>query len=222
MVVVGVQLKFYFYHWATLLSPVTLLAANLVVDAAHVVRASRRALVPLVTSLVLLAAYSQTGSQVEGWAASSAATLHWWAGDWDRARFAQTFQTWDGLRRYGDFEATGLWLREHSSPDDFVLVRGIAAEIYVVSGRRAPGRFFWTAFLTRPSRRFHREEMLAEDYDTIVKKRPRWVVTWAPSRDGLDSAEWFSSMGYEQRQQFGANIVMERKAVDAQVQLGAP
>jgi len=64
--------------------------------------------------------------------------------------------------------------------------------------------------------------MLAEDYDTIVEKRPRWVVTWAPSREGLDSAEWFSSMGYEQRQQFGANIVMELKAVDVQVQLGAP
>ena len=219
---VAIQLKFYFYHWITPLSAVVLLAANLMVDVSHAVRASRRAWVPPAAAVVLLAAFSRTGIEFDAFLRTSAATLHWWSGDWDRARFARTFQTWDGLRRYGDFEATGLWLREHSSAGDFVLVRGIAAEIYVVSGRRAPGRFFWTAFLTRPSRRFHREEMLAEDYDTIVEKRPRWVVTWGPSREGPDSAEWFSSMGYERRQQFGANVVLERKAVDVQVQLGAP
>lgn len=210
VLVVVVQLKFYFYHWTTPLSAVTLIAANVMVEVAHAVRASRRGWVPLATALVLLAAFSQSGAQFDGWAASNAATLHWWRGDWDRARFARHFETWDHVRKYAELEAAGLWLRDHSSRDDLVLVRGVATEIYVVSGLRAPGRFFWTSFLTRPSRRFHREAWLAEDAAVIDARKARWVVTWTGVPEGPESTSYFAPRGYVERTRVGPYSILER------------
>ena len=82
-----------------------------------------------------------------------------------------------------------LWIRAHSEQGDELLVRGVAAEIYVVSGLHAPGRFFWTTFLTRPSRRFDRDAWLAEDAAVIDAKKPRWVVTWTDTATGPESDE---------------------------------
>ncbi len=212
VLVILVQLKFYFYHWITPLPAVTLIVANVMVDAARAVRGSRRAWVPLATGVLLLAAFTQTGSQFSGWSGSTAAALHWVLGDWDRARFAQHFQTWDGVRKYGELEAVGLWLRDHSSKDDLLLSRGVATEVYVVSGMHAPGRFFWTSFLTRPTRRFHREAWLAEDLAVIETKRPRWVVTWTGIPDGPESASYFLPRGYVERTRVGSYSILERAA----------
>ncbi|MGH7298726.1 MAG: hypothetical protein ACRELB_27545, partial [Polyangiaceae bacterium] len=207
---IAVQLKFYYYHWTTPLAAVVLLVTLVVADLSRAAGRSRRAWVPVVAAVLLVGAYSRTGVQAQSWRDSTAATVHWLRGDWDRERFARTFETWDGTRKYADVEASGLWLRDHAAPGDELLVRGIAAEIYVVSGMRAPGRYFWTAFLTRPSRRFHREEMLAEDRATIAGKRPRFVVTWAATHWGPESAEWFESMGWRERARFGDYLVLER------------
>jgi hypothetical protein len=204
------QLKFYYYHWTTPLAAVVLMVTLVAADVARGVGLARRAWVPLGVAAVLAVAYARTGAQATSWRETTTAVLHWWRGDWDRARFARTFQTWDGTRKYEDVEAVGLWVRDHSTPADFVLVRGIAAEVYIVSGRRAPGRFFWTAFLTRPSREFHREAMLAEDRATIEQKKPRFVVTWAQAHGGVESAEWFEAMGYVQVQHIGDYLVLER------------
>jgi hypothetical protein len=208
--VVGVQFKFYFYHWTVLLLGVVLLAVNVMADAARAVRASRRPWVPLVTAVVLLAAFSGTGDVFDGWLRTTAATWHWLRGDWDRARYASMFHAWDGIHRYADVEATGLWIREHSAPGDELLVRGVAAEIYVVSGLHAPGRFFWTAFLTRPSRRYRREALLDEDSAVIDAKKPRWVVTWTETREGPESEGYFLPRGYVERAQVGPYTVLER------------
>jgi len=50
-------------------------------------------------------------------------------------------------------ELTGDWLRNHTTPDDLVTVRGFQPEIYAVAKRHHGGRFFWTTFLTNPARR---------------------------------------------------------------------
>jgi hypothetical protein len=210
--IIVLQLKFYYYHWITELAAGTLMTASVLADASSAVRASRRAWVPAVASVVVLAAFGLTGSQASEWLRTTSATVHWLRGDWDRPRFASTFQTWDGVRRYADVEATGLWLRGGSAPGDEVLVRGVAAEIYVVSGLHAPGRFFWTAFLTRPSRSFHREAWLAEDAAVIDGKRPRWVVTWTETREGPESASYFLPRGYVERTRIGAYTVLERQS----------
>jgi len=208
--VVFVQYKFYFYHWTVLLLGVVLLAVNVMVDASRAVRASRRSWVPLVTAVVLLAAFARTGDVFDAWSRTQAATWHCLRGDWDRARYASTFQAWDGIHRYADVEATGLWIRDHATREDELLVRGVAAEIYVVSGLHAPGRFFWTAFLTRPSRSFRREALLAEDAAVIDAKKPRWVVTWTETRDGPESAGYFLPRGYVERTRVGPYTVLER------------
>jgi hypothetical protein len=208
--VIAVQLKFYYYHWITELPAGTLMMANVIVDASGAVRASRRAWVPAVASVVVLATFAMTGPQAAAWLRTTTATVCWLHGDWDRARFASTFQTWDGARRYADVEATGAWLRDHRAGDDELLVRGVAAEIYVVSGLHAPGRFFWTAFLTRPSRAFRREAWLAEDAAVIDSKKARWVVTWTETRDGPESASYFLPRGYVERTRIGAYTVLER------------
>jgi len=208
--VIAVQLKFYYYHWIAVLPPGTLMTANVIVGASAAVRASRRAWVPLIVSVVVLEAFALTGQQAGAWLRTTAATVHWLAGDWTRARFAGTFQTWDAVRRYADVEATGLWIRARSSRNDELLVRGVAAEVYVVSGLHAPGRFFWTAFLTRPSRTFHREAWLAEDAAVIDAKRPRWVVTWTETREGPESASYFFPRGYIERTHIGPYTVLER------------
>jgi hypothetical protein len=74
----------------------------------------------------------------------------------------------------------------------------------------APGRFFWTAFLTRPSRAFRREAWLAEDAAVIDSKKARWVVTWTETRDGPESASYFLPRGYVERTRIGAYTVLER------------
>ena len=220
--VVAVQFKFYFYHWTVLLLPVVLLAANVVVDASRAVSASRRSWVPLATALVLIAAFGCTGTQFDGWSRTTTATWHWLRGDWDRTRFASTFQPWDGVHRYADVEATGKWIGDHSSRDDQIVVRGVAAEVYVVSGLRAPGRFFWTAFLTRPSRRFHRKAWLAEDAAVLDARKARWVVTWTATATGPESVSYFLPRGYVERTRIGPYTVLERSAANLQVQLGTP
>jgi hypothetical protein len=215
--IIALQLKFYYYHWITELPAGTLMTANVIVAAsrARVVGARSRLWVPALPSLALLAAFALTGAQAAAWLRTTVAAVRWLDGDWDRARFASTFQTWDGVRRYEDVEATGTWIREHSAAGDELLVRGVAAEIYVVSGLHAPGRFFWTAFLTRPSRRFHREAWLAEDAAVIDSRRARWVVTWTQTTDGPESTSYFLPRGYVERTRIGAYSVLERAGGNA-------
>jgi len=210
LVVVVAQLKLYHYHWSFAVSSITLVVACVMVDLRDAAFAPRALAVAPLASAALVAAFALTGVQFDDWCRTSSATVAWAMGRSSRARFASTFRTWDGLRQYGELEAAGLWVRDHSSPDDLVLARGIDAEIYVVSGRRAPGRFFWTGFLTRPSRRFHRERWLAEDRLTIDERRPRWVVALGFEAGGPDSPAWFQQLGYVERRRFGSHVVMER------------
>lgn len=212
--VVLVQMKLYHYHWSFAVAPMTLVVANVVVDVQRAAgfRATRRPTVAALASAALVIAFTRTGVQLDGWLRSSTAVVAWVTGRTTRERFASSFQTWDGLRKYGELEAAGLWLKERAAPDDLVLSRGIDAEIYVVSGHRAPGRFFWTAFLTRDSRRFHRERWLAEDLRTILDRRPRWVVAWGPDTSGPDSTYFFEQLGYVQRRRFGPHVILERGA----------
>ena len=143
--VIVLQLKFYYYHWITELSAGTLMTANVLVELSRL-QPRRAAWATVLGAAAVLGAFALTGPQASGWLRTTVAAVRWLDGDEDRARFASTFQTWDGVRRYGELEATGLWIRERSAPGDELLVRGVAAEVYVVSRLHAPGRFFWTAF----------------------------------------------------------------------------
>jgi len=210
LLVVLVQLKFYVYHWEIAVGAITLIATNLTLDVAHALGRRRRqwavAFVPAAVAL----GFVRTGCQFVTWRNSTTAALAYVTGRTDRATFNAHFITWYGHRRYADLEAVGEWVRLHSSEDDRVLVRGIATEIYVVSGRRSQGRFFWTPFLTLPSRRYRRDDWLQEDYAAITQTPPRLVVADANVREGPESIEWFLPLGYVERERIGPYAILER------------
>ena len=97
---------------------------------------------------------------------------------------------------YAHSERIGDWLRDHTTPDDFVAVRGFQPEIYAIARRRYPGRFFWTTFLVSPDRAYRRAEWLEEDRLALANHPPKYVVALSGSQDGPDSVKWFLPLGY--------------------------
>jgi hypothetical protein len=91
-------------------------------------------------------------------------------------------------------------------------VRGFEPEIYAISGRHYSGRFFWTTFLTAPTRAYKREQWLAEDLAELRRRPPRYAVTQSFQQSGLDSPLWFEQLGYSRRAEIGVFTVLERAA----------
>ena len=114
---------------------------------------------------------------------------------------------------YGESYEVGKWLEEHTTPEDSVTVRGFQPEIYAVCNRRHRGRFFWTTFLTSPSRMYRRAEWLAEDARDLELHPPKYIVTLAEFHEGLDSAEYYEKRGYTRVVAFRAFIVLSPPAV---------
>jgi hypothetical protein len=217
LLVVVAQLKFYVYHWEITVGAVTLLGTNLTLDVARALGTRRGQWAAVLVPGAVAVAFVCTGCQFVTWRNSVTKTLAYVSGRIDRSEFNAHFTTWYGHRRYADLEAAGVWIRDHSSEDDRVLVRGIATEIYVVSGRRTQGRFFWTPFLTRPSRAYHRDEWLQEDYAVITQTPPRFVVADANVRGGPESVEWFLPLGYVERERIGPYAILELTAAPSRL-----
>ena len=126
-----------------------------------------------------------------------------------RAAFARAF---DIPGFYANYEAdlTGRWLARHAAKGDTLVVRGFEPEIYATSGLHYTGRFFWTAFLTLPTRSYRRGELLREDRRTLMRDSPRFVVALTGARGGIDSPGWFQRRGYFPRVQVGSFTILER------------
>jgi hypothetical protein len=142
--------------------------------------------------------------------------VRWLAGDMNDEAFAFVFNELPYGYRYDDRYRVGTWLRDHSAPDDRVLVRGVAAEIYAISCRRAPGRFFWTPFLTMPTRTYHSEQWQREDREEFEREPPRYVVALKHWKHGPDSPSWFVPYGYVLRHKVDGFYIMERQSPTAQ------
>lgn len=208
------QRKFYLYHWILIVPAVALLASAAVRDLT--LHAGRRR---ATTTLVAVAAaifgfYVNVGGPFDVWARTTRATVAWAAGDADRAQFVASFSKLERFYayrfNYADRERVGKWLGEHTEPEDKILVRGMAAEIYAIARRRAPGRFFWSLFLTLPTRAYHRDAWLREDRDAIERDPPRFVVAYADIHDGPDSVEWFLPLGYAVRERIAGFVILDR------------
>jgi hypothetical protein len=208
VLMVLLQRKFYFYHWAVAVAPLSLAVGALARDASSLVR-QRKWRGPALVTAALLGAYVTSGTTFEGWLRSNQATVAWLTGAIDRDRFASTFRF---VYDYRDCERMGQWLRANSAPDDRVLVRGTAAEIYAAAGRHASSRFFWTPWLTLPTREYRREEWLREDREAIERDPPRFVVALARPVAIIDSARWFAPLGYREREYVGGFVVLEYDA----------
>lgn len=210
VVVVG-QRKFFLYHWGVLVMPTSILVASI----AHAFLHERGgAWKILAAAAVFLAFYASTGWPSEHWMRSSETSALWSMGRIDRETFIGSHvgfpQFYGHSFRYADRERVGEWLGAHSAPTDEVLVRGMAAEIYLISNRRAPSRFFWSLFLSEPTRAYHRDEWLRDDADALLRSPPRWVVTYTSSRSPVESVDRFESMGYHRRIELGELVVLER------------
>jgi 4-amino-4-deoxy-L-arabinose transferase-like glycosyltransferase len=184
------QLKFYVYHWSLFVGPLTLLATT---SLAGVV-ASRRRAGAWIAGATAVFGIAYALDPTTAWATSASAVTRHLTGHLDREHFLDTFRA-DGPR-FWDAEQVGLWLGEHTTPSDTVAVRAFDPEVYFTAHRRYGCRFFWTLFLTWPSRAYRREDYLAEDRTCFRESRPKYVVAVTGEAEGPDSVAWFEAMGY--------------------------
>ena len=205
---VAMQQKFYLLHWDVMVPAATVVFATIAYDVLRVAAAKERA--AWLVAATFLFAFVLSGRAVQGWFFFVKNATKSARGEITRAQFVAPFAFPEIGFGYSDSEATGNWLREHSSPDDLVSVRGFQPEIYAVAERRHGGRFFWTTFLTNPARAYRRAEWLAEDRRDLDTRPPRYAVILASATEGPDSAAYFP--GYERRVAFGNLVVLERPA----------
>ncbi|MBL8610203.1 MAG: glycosyltransferase family 39 protein [Myxococcales bacterium] len=195
---VHMQGKYYMLHWSSMLAPMTVVAAT--VARAALDRAKLRP--PLTASLVaaalvaLYAASAKLGGGVLFWTDMNRATWGYVAGKVPREELHKRYKIEAVWFWYEQSYPVGVWLKEHTSPDDLVAVRGFQPEIYAVAERRYGGRFFWTTFIVSPQRAYRRDEWLAEDARALDQHPPKYVVALTGVADGPDSVAWFSPRGY--------------------------
>ena len=89
--------------------------------------------------------------------------------------------------------------------------RAFDPEIYITARRRYGCRFFWTLFLTWPTRAYRRQDFLAEDRACFEAHRPKYVVAVTGEREGPDSPAWFEALGYVRLRSQAEFTVMERR-----------
>jgi hypothetical protein len=208
-----VQLDFNRYYWAAFVGPAAIFAATVhsIFLGWPAARVRRGADVGLAAAVLLCYALAGDRTKIvwEGWRNA----VLWLSGAMTREQFDYKFAIPAYPMRYWyhDSEMAGLWLREHSDPQDNVSVRGFQPEIYEIARRSYRGRFFWTYFLSGAKGAYRQEEWLERDREEILRDPPRFVVTLADEFEGVESLDWFASLGldYEPRGQWGLVTVSE-------------
>jgi hypothetical protein len=205
---VVVQLKFYQYHWGTIAFAAGVFAATVYRDVLRIgARGNSRWLAP--AFYVVTTSFWVLSGPARSWLFTTELTRAFVNGDISRAEYQRSFDI-PGFYANYDADLTGRWLAAHAHKGDTVAVRGFEPEIYATSGLHYTGRFFWTAFLTMPSRSYRRRELLREDYRALMRDMPRFVVALTGAPRGIDSPGWFEHRGYFRRVQIGSFTVLER------------
>lgn len=205
------QGKFFIYHYALLVLPFSVWAANVYADARAWLAETRPRLSPAFPAVfaIALGALIVAMTPQDIWLLRVKNTGLWLTGSisWDEltARFSSVYID------MGNAARAGAWLRVNSAPEDTLLVRGYEPEIYAFAQRRSTARFFWTGMLVDPNRAYRRAEWLAEDRASVESRSSRWVVAYDTPLPELDSAIWFESLGYTRRQAFGPFTILERR-----------
>lgn len=107
--------------------------------------------------------------------------------------------------------AVARFVRDRTSADDGVLVRGYEPEIYLAAGRSLrKGRFFVTPPLVWPGCAYRRREWLTEDQRVIADARPKVVVAIVAT-PGPDAEGTFTPLGYEPVLRTAHYVVLERR-----------
>lgn len=205
------QGKFFIYHYALLVLPFSVWAANVYTDASELLSVQRSRLSAFFPAAYAIALASLIVAMTphDIWLSRAGNTALWMTGaiSWDEltGRFSSVYIDMRSAAR------AGAWLRVNTEADDTLLVRGYEPEIYAFAQRRSTARFFWTGALVDPNRAYRRAEWLAEDRAYVLVRASRWVVAYDAPYPELDSASWFESLGYEKREAFGPFTILERK-----------
>ncbi|MBK6693977.1 MAG: glycosyltransferase family 39 protein [Myxococcales bacterium] len=213
LLAVWMQKKFYLLHWTVLLGPLTAtfaLALRWALDARR--PSSLKVHAACLAAVVILHWGSTfTAGGFGMWRAGAEAALKRYRGQSTALEFGAAFASpavgfwFDHSQRVGDY------LREHTSADDFVAVRGFQPEIYAVAQRRHGGRFFWTTFLVNPARAYRRAEWLAEDLQALEARPPKYVVALTEIKEGPDSPGYFLPLGYAVEVVMGEFTLLRRR-----------
>lgn len=211
---VFMQGKFYLLHWTVCVPGFAVVVANAARTLFDALEARGRgwAFGP-VFSVGLGALYLGTLTLSPGpemWWTSTRHAFLYAKGEESRDEFTKAFaEPYIGFF-FWTSERVGNWLRERTTPDDLVAVRGFQPEIYAVANRRHGGRFFWTTFITNPSRAYRRAEWLKEDLDALKATPPKYVVALSAPKEGPDSVAFFHALGYRTAEVMWEFTILER------------
>lgn len=213
---VFLQRKFYHYHYGLLVTGEALGVLLLLGDLARMIperrlKTTMLAAVPALLLVLSLPSFRGT-AEFQWW------TLQYLFGGESRDWYTDKFRA-GGIHYYfKDREQIGDWVREHSNPNDRVLVRAFEPTIYISAQRSYGGRFATTHHLNSHKVLYRRAEWRAEDRADIERIKPRYIVAMRPRPDvpgwpdpeEIDDATFFAQFGYHEvfsRYQF---VVMER------------
>jgi hypothetical protein len=213
---VVVQMKWYIYHWGSLVAALACVAAAFHRDLARTLQ--RRFSETLAhagsagaCALVALLLFAATPSST-AWYQTSTSTADYVRGLTTRMDFASSFDLPLMNYAYADSELVGRWLALHARPGDTLAVRFFEPQIYAISGLHHTGRFFWTMFLTDSRRAYSRDVWRSEDEAVFREKPPDYVVALLRSYDHIDDCRWFREwLGYRQVYRAGRFCVLELK-----------
>ena len=205
-IAVAAQQKFYFYH----VGLVVAFGSIAVPALALTLRTKLRAWAPAFV-LVNLIVITCTSFRTEyDWIASTKKIVLYHQHRVTEAEFEHAFRLDVLGYDYGDDAEVARFLRTQASPGDRLVVRGFETPIYALTGMSYGGRFFWTTFITIPTRAYRRAEWVAQDRADLERITPRWLVALRDARFEIDSVAYAQSLGYVVRKEFATLIVMER------------
>lgn len=211
---IAMQLKFYRYHVAALVAPMTALAAALLQDLRATFRRhapSRGGPLADGFALLLFGVLFVTAPGTRLYRQTYAASLDYFAGGLPRSLFLRRFTGKDFDAAVN--ESVGLWLRDHSQPGDDVAVRGFEPSIYVSARRACRARFFWTNFITDRRRSLLHDAWLLEIDQDVRRHPPRFVVTLGIAGEVVGNAWHMERAPYVERAAFGVFRILELREV---------
>lgn len=210
------QGKYYLLHWTVCIPAFAVIVANAArtMQEAWDKRQRAFAFAPsfVVALFALYAGAQYTAGGPRMWWTSTEHAWKFSAGKETREAFTWHFAEPPIGFFFWTSERVGNWLRDHTTSDELVTVRGFQPEIYAVAQRRHGGRFFWTTFLVNPARAYKRAEWLKEDLDALKAHPPKYVVALTHIKEGPDSVGYFEPLGYRTVEVMWEFTIMERSA----------
>ncbi len=207
-------LRRYFFDFEIMTGFVALVLASISDDAVAVLRGRAHRTVVVIAAQIglLLGAWAFVqGLTPSAYPGRVYAAIQRLAGRTSEATWLATFDRPEIGFYLGESLTVARFVRDRTSTDDAVLVRGYEPEIYLASGRSLKkGRFFVTPPLLWPGCAYRRAEWLGEDRRVVGDARPKIVVAIVAT-PGPDAEGTFTPLGYDPVLRTDHYVVLERR-----------